>query len=134
MSFTAITADINIMRSQNLTEFQNYTDNQLTALNRVPAQNILKSDIIAQIALKETDLTTVIDDLAVSYANTLTMALTYKQLEIYWFERQDGGLDSMSVVRMDYYQKNYNTLAKSFKTFELDVDKKRSKTVTLRVG
>lgn len=134
MSFAAITADIDIMRSQNSTEFQSYTDNQLTALNRTSAQNILKSDIISQIALKEVDYSTILDEIATNYSNTLNLALTYKQLEIYWFERQDGGMDSMSVVRMDKYEKYYNGLAKTFKTFDVEMDKKRSKTVTLRVG
>lgn len=134
MSFNDITADIEIMRSQNSTEFQNYTDEELEELNRTAAQNILKSDIISQIALKEVDFDTLLDTLSENYVKTLTMALTLKQLELYWFERQDGGMDSMSVIRMEYYAKNYTTISKNFKTFEITTDKKRTKTVSLRIG
>jgi hypothetical protein len=134
MSFSSLKADVEIMRSQNKTEFTNYDDEELEELNYTSAVNILKSDIISQIALKETDLDSLLDEFAVNYVSTLSMALTYKQLEIYWFERQDGGIDSMSVVRMDYYAKLYKLLAVTFKTFTTTSDKKRSKTITLRIG
>lgn len=116
MAFTDLTADIDLMRAENTDFFEDYSDVQLTDLKRDGALIALKSDIISQMSLQNTDAD-ILDELATNYSYRLNYALTLKQLQMFYYQNATMG-DSISLMRYEVYENRYNQERKAFKNFE----------------
>jgi hypothetical protein len=118
MAFTDLEAYPDLMREENYTEIGSKSDSDLIDLKRESSLIELKSSLCTQLLLNE-ETTDILDALADKYENILNRALTYKQLEIYYFNERSEPDDKAS-TGFEYYLGKYKELEKRFKDFEVD--------------
>jgi hypothetical protein len=104
------------MREENTDFFEDFSDLQLTALKRDGSLSCLKSDIISQMSLKNSN-TDILNEIATNYSDRLNYALTLKQLQMYYYQNATMG-DSISLMRYEVYENRYNVERKAFRDFE----------------
>src|SRR6056297_2434317 len=114
MVFTDLTANIDLMKEDNSDYLGDFSDEELTDLKRLAALERLESDLTTALNFAQTD-SDILDDVAESYEDTLNLALTYKQLELYYFSRINLG--GLSQYRLDYYREEYNMIRKGFRNY-----------------
>lgn len=132
MTFLDLECDVDLIRSGNKEEFKDVSDNDLINLNRVASLNLLKADLIQRVGIVDSDPTSRLDQIATENKNVLEKALTYKQMELYWFSNLTGGLDSLSVVRFQYYKNEYKNEYERFNVFITPIDTKNVKTILIK--
>jgi hypothetical protein len=116
------------MRDENQSYLQSYTDQELTDLNRETAQKKLKIDLANRFNFNTVD-TTILDDLANNYQDSLELALTYLQLESFYTEASKGD-NSITYNRMVRYMNSYTKLFNTFDNFKITVTHTLSSTTS----
>ena len=119
--FNDLEADPTQMREENvffLTIDDYPTDASLIALKREAGLKGLISSINSEKFLTgATD--EILDALADKYTDLLNQALTYKQLELFFFDT-NGGEESQTYYRWKYYKGMYGVLERRFASFNVD--------------
>ena len=118
MVFTDLTANIDLMKEDNSDYLGDFSDEELTDLKRLAALERLESDLTTALNFAQKD-SDILADVAENYEDTLNLALTYKQLELYYFSRVNLG--GLSQYRLDYYREEYNMIRKGFRNYSVTV-------------
>lgn len=117
MAWNDLTAIITIMRDDNTKFFSSYTDEQLTALKRGSALQVLESDVLSENKISNGS-DEILNEFAANYSDRLNLALTYKQLESFYFENNNAE-GSLTASRFETYKAKYNEAKRYFQDFEL---------------
>lgn len=128
MAFTDLTAVIDIMRDENTTFFTDYTDEELTALKRSGALKRLRIDIVNEMNLADGS-DAIMDEVVSKYADRLNNALTLLQLQMFYFENNDGE-GSITYERYLSYTTRYNDLRSKFNEMKIDIATNYITTIT----
>ena len=113
MTFNDLTATADLMREPNADYLGDKTDNQLKELKRKSALLTLESDLLNDTGLSSDNLTA-IDEIVSNYEFMLNTALTYKQLQLFYYEINDVIDGSLTLFRYNEYKTMYDDLRKGF--------------------
>lgn len=117
MTFNDLEAVIDLMKEPNFDLLGDLTDEQLIALKRNSALITLTSDVLNDTGIGITD-TAAISEIVTKYEWLLNMALTYKQLQLYYYEINDVAAETLTNFRYVEYRDLYNDQRRTFGKFE----------------
>lgn len=97
------------------------TENDKINFRRDTALKIMKQDLELSLGIPYDD-TTILNDVAVRYSETLKIALAYKQLELAYMEYATDSL-SIGHIKSTEYSKKYNDYKYKFKSMNTNTVK-----------
>jgi hypothetical protein len=114
MTFDDLTADAEIMRAGNDDSFNpdTFTDEILLELMKSAAKREMKLDLCDALSIEVSD-TDKLDCVVDKHADRLAMALSYKQLSLYYQEIDEGD-GSKANNRMKQYASKYGQIRATF--------------------
>lgn len=124
MTIAELTTNFTLMREENTDIFSELTDLELQALKRPTAEEILNVDLLNSI-----NDTTQLESIITKYETLLNLAITYKQLELF-YKQSDDSEGSLTHSRYRNYQQSYDDIKKRFTKYNVRTDNKFNTRVT----
>lgn len=120
MTYSSLTANINIMRTGNedVLTTSKYTDAACLLLHKTAAKLEMQLDIEQALQIESTDTTT-LDEVTDVYSTRLSRALAYKQLALF-YQLNDTGADTKNRSRWEMYRKQYDREKALFSGLQAD--------------
>jgi len=113
MTLDELLPKLDLMRDANENEFRNLSDSDVLDLKQKSAKIELKSDLLTALSIPQSQ-SAQIDTIVDLNSDFLSVALTYKQLQLFYFEKNEVSDVSLSLYRLESYTKKYEQAKSAF--------------------